>query len=131
MSSESDREVDRLRVDDVFAEAVRLGVVLQEETVKSCWQFDLSGMSFPVARAACRYILNRIQTSTSESPKDLTFITGVGVQRQTGSGMSTLNEYVQEILLSDFSPRLVSTVPDRAQGSVEIKAETIATWINQ
>lgn len=50
MSSEADLEADRLRVDKVFAEAVRLGAVLREESPVPSWQFDLQSMSFPVAR---------------------------------------------------------------------------------
>ena len=121
MSSESDGEVDRLKVDRVFAEAVKLGIVLRKEaSLVDCWAFDLSGMSFPVARAACRYILTLIKKR--ESLKDLTFITGGGVHRQTG---------IQEILMRDFNPGLVSIVPKRARGTVEIEAETLAAWIKQ
>jgi hypothetical protein len=131
MSSDSDSEVSRVKVDKVFAEAVRLGVVLREEMLAPCWHFDLTGLAFPVARAACRYILNQIQSSATEIPNDLTIITGIGAQRQMGKGLTSLREYVQEILVRDFSPGLVSIVPDRAHGTVVIKAETLAAWMKQ
>ena len=131
MSSGSDNEVVRLKVEKVFAEAVHLGVVLRHETVASYWQYDLTGLAFPVARAACRYIISRIQCSVTESPKDLTIITGIGAQRQNGSGLTSLREYVQDIFLRDFSPGIVSVVPDPAHGILVIKADTFAEWLKQ
>ena len=129
MSSETDGEANRLKVDRVFAEGVRLGAILREEASESCWQFDLTSLTFPVARAACRYFIsNRIQRSTPENLKDITFVTGSGAQRPPGSGL-TLREYVQAILKSDFTPRLLSTVPDQAQGTVNIQAKTLRDWM--
>lgn len=131
MSSGSDNEVVRLKVEIVFAEAVRLGVVLRHEMVASCWRYDFTGLAFPVARAACRYIISRIQCSVTESPKDLTIITGIGAQRRNGSGLTSLREYVQGIFLRDFSPGLVSVVPDPAHSILVIEAETLAEWLKQ
>jgi hypothetical protein len=147
----SNRKEDRDRVDRVFAEAVRRGIVLQQN-LDTSWEFDLSGMSFPVARAACRYILNRIFISSTKNndSRDLIFITGVGVEkaqrkhssqtaRLTGSvgseddnrTVSCLREYVQEILAGDFTPSLRSHVPKRAQGTVQINADTIVKWTEE
>jgi hypothetical protein len=50
MSSETDGQEDRLKLDKVFAEAVRLGAVLGGDPLGRPWQFDLTSMSFPVAR---------------------------------------------------------------------------------
>lgn len=131
MESEFDDESNRLKIDKVFAEAVRLGIILREDTHLSCWEFDLTSMSFPVARAACRFVVNRIQRSTSVVPSGLTFIAGNGAQRQTISGFKSLRVHVQEILLNDFKPGLVSTVPDQAQVTVQIDPTTLSAWLRK
>ena len=134
MSSAEDETVDHERVDAVFAEAVRRGIILRSDTLDSCSEFDLSGMSLPVARAAVRFILHRIATSASknddEETKGLTLITGVGVGKGgEGTGSTSLREYVREILKRDFEPELPSSVPRFAQGTVEIEPDSIAKWI--
>jgi len=129
--SGKDEPRDRERVDAVFAEAVRRGIILREDTLDSCSEFDLTTMSFPVARAAVRFILNRIVSSSegTEEPKDLTFITGVGAGKggEGGRDTTSLREYVQEILVREGLP---STVPRLARGTVEIAADTMAAWIS-
>ena len=73
---------NRERMDEVFDEAVELGISLPKDSLDSLWEVDLSGMSIPVAHAACRHIVQRARRAveSGESPcEDLMFITGVGV----------------------------------------------------
>jgi pentatricopeptide repeat protein len=129
---------DLERVNRVFAEAVQRGIVLHKNTLDSTNDFDLSGMSLPVARAACRYILKRfLATHEEEELADLTFITGVGARKRHVDGdetiddersMTSLREYVQEVLATDFNPSLDSAVPRLAQGTVVVEMETLREW---
>lgn len=140
-------DMQRERVDAIFAEAVERGIVLRSDTLDSTWEVDLSGMSLPVARAACRYVVNRIATIRNKNGiemDDLTFITGVGrghQRRLVGEShsnrddrsqlTSSLRDYVQEILLSDFVPPLHSEIPPRAQGTVQVSRDVFAAWIEK
>jgi pentatricopeptide repeat protein len=137
--SAGDNKKYRDRVDEVFKEAVKRGIVLRKDTLDSQCEFDLSGLSFPVARAACRFIVKHMLENAGDRDAlvDLTFITGVGAKanRRQSQGqpetledsfhMTSLREYVQEILLSDFDPPITSFVPGRAQGTVQIKGRTL------
>jgi pentatricopeptide repeat protein len=137
--SAGDNKKDRNRVDEVFREAVKRGLVLRKDTLDSQCEFDLSGLSFPVARATCRFIVKRMlgNADGKDALVDLTFITGVGAKnnRRPSQGqpetsedsfhMTSLREYVQEILLSDFDPSITSFVPERQQGTVQIKGRTL------
>ena len=115
-------------VDDVFEEAVRRGIVLRSDSMDTCSEFDLSGMSLPVARAAVRFVLKRLASSPA-MPNSLSFITGVGRSgRSVGGGSTALREYVQEILLQDFHPGLLSSVPKLAQGTVVVSPDALANW---
>ena len=126
------------QADRVFAEAVARGIVLRSDTLDSANEVDLSGMSLPVARAACRHTLYRVGSLDEQEIQELTFITGVGVGKGaravSGESVSTeecltsLREYVQEILLTDFNPPLESTVPRLAQGTVVIAREGLLEW---
>jgi len=128
MSTGKDDRENRDKVDEVFAEAVRRGIILREDAMDTCWEFDLSGMSLPVARAALRFLMKRLAASSRSN--DLTFITGVGRSGEgIGGGSTTLREYVQYILLKEFNPGLSSAVPKLAQGTVEVTADTMANWI--
>lgn len=141
--SAHDSKESREQVDRVFVEAVRRGIVLRTDTLDSQSEFDLSGMAFPIGRAACRYIVNRVLENEEDDHcfKDLTFITGVGVSRahrQTTSGQvheesshTTLREYVQDMLSSDYDPPIASFVPQRAQGTVQIDAKTLEDYSRQ
>jgi hypothetical protein len=133
-------ELDRTRVDLVFAEAVRRRIVFREYSMNDLrWEWDLSGMAFPVARAACRYILNTIRTKNSERLQSLTFNTGLGVgknqQRANGdakindNNITSLREYVREVLLADFNPSLKSADP-AGTGTVQVDEEYLRAWIN-
>jgi pentatricopeptide repeat protein len=137
--SARDNKKDRDRVDEVFKEAVKRGIVLRKDTLDSQGEFDLSGLSFPVARAASRFIVEHMLENAGgkDALVDLNFITGVGTKaiRQKSQGqpetsddsfhVTSLREYVQEILLSDFDPPITSFVPERAQGTVQIKGRTL------
>ena len=128
MSSGGNEPADCDMVDDVFEEAVRRGIVLRSDSMDTCSEFDLSGMSLPVARAAVRFVLKRLASSPA-MPNSLSFITGVGRSgRSVGGGSTALREYVQEILLQDFHPGLLSSVPKLAQGTVVVSPDALANW---
>jgi pentatricopeptide repeat protein len=131
----------RQRVDEVFRVAFDRGIVLRSN-LDSTWDFDLSGMSLPVARAACRFTLNRIaKSSDSADLQDLTLITGVGMNHArrssgehatddgTGSRNTSLRDYIQEILLTDFLPPLSSHIPPRAQGTLIVSTAALRKWL--
>jgi len=74
------------KMDEVFRQAVeREGIVLQSnDSLDSMWEVDLSGLPFPIARAACRYLLQTVsneyqKNSTDVVLEDMVFITGIGV----------------------------------------------------
>jgi hypothetical protein len=158
----SDEKVACDRVDIVFNDAVQRNIILRginnqiqpavetnnEFSTPNDIEIDLSGMSFPVARAACRYVLRRTAIASSSSSynnnnkkgkiRNLNFVTGVGVSHSRGGGTSgstsntlSLREYVQEVLLSDFVPSINSIVEDHEQSKVKIKAVTLRSWIEK
>lgn len=101
-----------------------MGILLRDDSLDSLREFDLSGMTLPVARAACRYVVNRIDlNATDQHHEDLSFITGVGSNHQDGG--TSLREHVQEVLRADFNPPLGSTVPKHAQGIVLVDASAL------
>lgn len=155
----------KYKMDEVFRQAVeREGIVLQSnDSLDSIWEIDLSGMPFPIARAACRYLLRTItdeyqKKSADFALEDMVFITGVGVNHQklkqgdkyslknittthTTSDMATnnvldkkdrttsLRDFIQGILESDFDSPIKSTVPSRAQGTVVIEKDILTSWL--
>jgi pentatricopeptide repeat protein len=134
------------KVDGVFANAVNRGIVLASY-LDSLWEVDLSGMSLPVARAACRFVLKRTRQTLEQGAEvmDLNFITGVGMgqgrqnnQSDTeissivkhGKGKATsLRDYIQEVLEVEFAMK--STVPKMAQGTVQIEKSELARWVRR
>ena len=132
------------RVDEVFAEAVKRGIVLRGGLdVK--WELDLSGLSFPVARAACRYIVKGARTVDKEkvsNVEELVMITGVGrahqnrttasssdpVPIQNESTSTSLRDYIQEVLDTDFEPSIPSAIPRLAKGTVVVRKEDLLSW---
>ncbi|KAL7448132.1 hypothetical protein ACHAWC_000380, partial [Mediolabrus comicus] len=64
-------KINRDRADKVFTEAVSRGIILKKDSLDSSWEVDLSRMSFPVARAACRFIFRRIVTSARSGDDDI------------------------------------------------------------
>lgn len=132
--SSSDSLVNRERVDHVFAAAVDRGIIFRKNILDSAFEVDLSGMSFPVARAACRYILKRMlqqersKKNNGKKVQDLSFITGLG-KHHADKGETTLREFVQQVLEVDFSPPVASIIPPRAKGTVQIDRAILIKWI--
>ena len=106
-------------------------------------------MSFPIARAAVRYILTETRDAENSTIQDIIFITGVGkahLMRSDDGGTSpspqtktsslvdkdprtSLRDYVQEILRNDFEPPIESHVPQWTPGTVEIRKSALETWM--
>lgn len=126
------------KMDSVFEDAVERQIILSDDSMDTMWEIDLSGMSLPVARAACRYILNNRLLRTGEKYEDLMLITGVGKHHQQhqvsvddGSKQSrtALREYVRQILREDFDPPVYSVIPSNAAGTVEVNKDVIEQWM--
>jgi len=138
------------RMDIVFEDAVERQIILSDDSMDTKWELDLSGMSLPVARSACRYILKRILRTTKEADvESLMLITGVGKNHQlhnvdtqdlnidnddeltTKRSRTALREYVRHILREDFEPPLYSVVPSNAVGTVQINKEMLVQWMKE
>lgn len=130
----------RKETDQVFKEAVARGIVLRGNQLDSQWETDLSGMSIPVACASCRHVLHQALELDRDKLQDITFITGVGKSQQRRQGnkddhgprkskgnATSLRDYIQELVKKDFDPPLESYIPQRAQGTVVIRKETLVT----
>ncbi len=132
-------------MDDVFTDAVRMQIVFPIESMDTCWEFDLSGMSLPVARAACRYVLRQVRdiVRKGEVCNDLIFITGVGrkhrdinlqIDKQQDflpSRNGSLREFIRQVLRNDFDPPLFTTIPERAIGMVQVTSDILMKWIDR
>ena len=81
------------QMDAVFREAVERGIVLgRNNDLDEQWEIDLSGMPFPIARAATRYLLQTIvqkhrggerdDSDGDDRIQDMVFITGIGKAQQ-------------------------------------------------
>jgi hypothetical protein len=138
------------KMDTIFAEAVKQGVILRGNSLDMQWEVDLSGMALPVARAACRYLLDKIKAeSDHDDIQDMVFITGVGKSHQyrqspegsnnsgtanileTKDPTTSLRDFIQGVLETDFDPPLQSTIPHRAQGTVVIERESLVEWLKK
>ena len=154
------------KMDEVFAEAVDRGIVLGGSNGLDVeqWEIDLSGLPFPIARAATRYLLQSVmlqqeqQESKEESNdgnlQDMIFITGIGKAQQKRKEASSssyfqgaanggasanvldrkdrttsLRDFIQGILNTDFNPPIQSSVPELAQGTVVIEEATLTQWL--
>ena len=116
----------KAKIDSVFADAVEMQIILPSDSMDTKWEIDLSGMSLPVARAACRFIVKRLDTT---DPQDLNLITGIGRHHENPKYASTaLREHVKEVLLSDFDLPLLSVLAERAQGVVVVEKASIKNW---
>jgi len=116
-------KINRDRADKVFTEAVSRGIILKKDSLDSSWEVDLSRMSFPVARAACRFIFRRIVTSArsgDDDIKDFSLITGA----------SKMREYIREVLRDELKPAVYCTVPKLEQGTLQIKEKVIRNYID-
>ncbi len=148
------------RIDKVFNDAVEREIILSNDSMDTLWEIDLSGMSLPVARAACRFIMKRTLDHVKKTGEldNLVFITGVGkAQRleqdteednffskeddhsddhelppvsKKSFGTTALREYVRQLLRDDFEPPIYSFTPNLAAGVVQVEKEMIQKWIN-
>lgn len=130
----------RDKSDLVFSEAVEKKILLKEDSLDSMWEVDLSGVSFPVAHTAIRYVLKRLmefaQQGGKETLQDMTFITGVGLGQKSqrddvgeeGLTPVTLREFVRETLRNEYE--IYTTIPKFAMGTVVIKKEMLVRWMN-
>lgn len=126
----SGTSADIERMDSVFKDAVNMNILFSSSSMDTAWEKDLSGLSFPVARAACRYIFKSLLADKSASVQDLVLITGVG-RSQTYSvnipvATSTLREHVRQVLLNDFQ---IAT-PSDASGIICVKSSDIQSWLS-
>jgi hypothetical protein len=156
------------QMDEVFREAVDRGIVLGRDynDLDEQWEIDLSGLPFPIARAATRYLLQSIvhkhqqmetrnhnNNSNNDRLQDMVFITGIGKAQQkrkeesSSSSLSpasgsnnvmdrkdrttSLRDFIKAVLETDFEPPLESIIPERARGTVVIKEEKLARWLNE
>ena len=173
------------QMDEVFREAVDRGIVLGRDynDLDQQWEIDLSGLPFPIARAATRYLLQNIvhkhqqmearnQSNNADKEdddietghlQDMVFITGIGKAQQkrkeessssisssSSSSLSpasesgsnnlmlyrkdrttSLRDFIKAVLETDFEPPLESIVPERAQGTVVLREENLARWLNE
>ena len=139
------------KVDIDFGGAVELGLVLKEDSLDTTWEVDLSGMSLPVARAACRYVarraLNEVK-SRNQIVNELVFITGckspyqelLNKRKQKSNddisesssfeATGRIRDYIQGSLRNDFHPPLLTSVPERDVGTVVVRKESMQQWIN-
>lgn len=136
-------KVDMKKIDLVFRDAVERGIILREDNLDSDYEVDLTGMSLPVARAACRFIFQRILQGVRRGEKvaEVALLTGVGwVQQQAGEKDKSqakedrrqptpLREYVLQNLQEDFDPPMRGIIPPRAQGTVVIEKAQVEKWI--
>ena len=113
--------VNRDRVDEVFSDAVTRGLILRKDSLDTSLEVDLSKMSFPIARAACRFIFRRIAERSSEDGemKDLSLITGP----------SRMREYVREVLRDELKPPVYCVVPKSEQGTLLVKKQVLTNYI--
>lgn len=132
-------------VDQVFAEAVQRGIVLgKDKILDSLNEIDLSGMAFPVARASVRFIFNRIKDNyrRGDAIEDVVLITGIGAQFLRPYSASqpefsvdqyettqSLRDYTQDVLNTDFEPRIKSSVPQLGLGTVLITKDAVLEWL--
>eukprot|EP00571_Detonula_confervacea_P012159 CAMPEP_0172311378 /NCGR_PEP_ID=MMETSP1058-20130122/14636_1 /TAXON_ID=83371 /ORGANISM="Detonula confervacea, Strain CCMP 353" /LENGTH=656 /DNA_ID=CAMNT_0013024537 /DNA_START=111 /DNA_END=2081 /DNA_ORIENTATION=- len=117
-------KANRERVDKVFAEAVARGLVMRKDSLDTSWEVDLSRLSFPIARAACRFIFRQIVKSSAENEdgevKDLRLITGA----------SKMREYIREVLRDELKPSVYCVVPKMEQGTLQVKEKVMRNYID-
>jgi pentatricopeptide repeat domain-containing protein 1 len=139
------------QMDAVFQEAVKRGIVLRGNALDGQWEVDLSRLQIPVARAAVRYLLEDLKSKglNAADLHDMTFITGVGKSHEMLKDTSrtdqphissnilnkkdpttSLRDFIQAILETDFQPGLKSIVPERAKGTVVIETDVLLWWLN-
>ena len=137
----SNCERNKARVDIVFQDAVKRGLILQDR-LDSHFEIDLSGMSIPVARAACRFVMKRIRDDLlvdGRGIEEVVLITGVGkaqtpkktpTPKQSSEPVTglSLRDHIQDVLRTDFDPPMESFVPGLAQGTVHVTKDACVQW---
>jgi len=126
-------KVNRERADEVFAEAVRRGLILRKDSLDTVREVDLSTMSMPVARAACRFIFRRMAeqngrrgSSSAEGEDDgddlgdLSLITGANRMR----------EHIRAVLRDELKPGVYCVVPKLEQGTLVVKEMMLRNYID-
>ena len=111
----SNGDQNKEKIDTVFREAVKRKLIL-DENLDRLAEVDLSGMSLPVARAACRFVINRVkeEVQSGGTVKGVAFITGVGKAHQPRRNSSEGRNETKSQVGVDMS----STVPlSSSQGS--------------
>ena len=136
-------------MDLVFQEAVERGIVLGN-TMDLAWEVDFSKLPLPVARAACRYLMHKLLYKRPKEISDMCFITGVGKAQQLRKDTSSLHrsktssnvlemkdpttslrDFIQGVLETDFTPSLSSIIPKRAKGTVVVERQELENWLMQ
>ncbi|KAL7553260.1 hypothetical protein ACHAWF_016515, partial [Thalassiosira exigua] len=116
-------KVNRERADKVFEDAVARGLILRKDSLDTSWEVDLSSMSYPVARTACRYIFRQIveryDDSDDDNLKDLSLITGA----------SRMRECVREVLRDELKPAIYCVVPKLEQGTLQVKEKVLRNYV--
>ncbi|GAX20557.1 hypothetical protein FisN_3Hh593 [Fistulifera solaris] len=115
LAGADDSEDYQTQVDGILAYAVARKLLLNG-FLDSSNEINLSGLTFSVARAACRYLLKHYEHVDNQ---ELTLITGVGKQ----SNKTSLRDYLQAWLEQEFG--LKSSIPRFAQGTLVISSESL------
>jgi len=130
------------KIDKVFSDAVEREIMLPTDSMDTDYEIDLSGMTLPIAKAACRFILRQLilKISEGETCHDLSFITGVSWNNKVDSsesshspkqtGSMALREHIRAVLRDDFEPPLYSCIPKMAAGTVQVKKEVLKKWVD-
>lgn len=112
-------------VDRVFADAVSQGLLLREDSLDTRWEVDLSRMSRPVARAACRFVfrrfLSRAVEDEEESVQDLRLITGAG----------RMQEHVRGVLRDELLPAVYCVVPESERGTLVVREKMMRNYMKE
>ena len=120
---------NRQRADEVFLDAVNQRLILRQDSLDTSWEFDLSYMSLPIARAASRYIFGQISERCSsdtgdkgggDEVKDLSLITGT----------SRMREHIREVLRDELKPAVHCIVPQREQGTLIAKKKIVQNYVS-
>ena len=122
-------KVNIQRADEVFLGAVNQGLILRQDSLDTSWEFDLSYMSLPIARAASRYIFGQISERCSsetgdndggDEVNDLSLITGT----------SRMREHIREVLRDELKPAVHCIVPQREQGTLIAKKKIVHNYVS-
>ena len=168
---EKDIDVDEV-VDQIYSDSLELmrtgtglpTLVVSDQDIQHAspsWEFDMSGLSLPVSRAACRHLFLKsiLEASMPNQQPDrkkmkklqnsfifrnLILRTGVGSNKQHELSQDTagernhrmhpstsLREYVQTILSTEFNPPIESHIPTYAPATIHISSDMIQYWVQR